>query len=81
MRRTRRRTRTQDKNVRYEEDKEEGEDTGKKCQVSERVTTRKSGHDATVASKCQVNGRVKSIKLLKGRTVSKSSLSISPNQA
>ncbi len=78
MWRTRRMTRTQDKNARYEEDKEEDEDTGQnaryeedkeededtgqKCQVSERVKTRKSGHVATVASKCQVNGRVKSIK-------------------
>ncbi len=33
MRRTRRRTRTQDKNARYEEDKEEDKDTGQKCQV------------------------------------------------
>ncbi len=62
MRRTRRRTRTQDKNARYEEDKEEDEDTGQKCQVNESVTNRKSRHAATVASKCQVNGRLKTIK-------------------
>jgi hypothetical protein len=47
---------------RAEEDKEEDEDTGQKCQVSERVKNRKSGHAATVARKCQVNGRLKTIK-------------------
>ncbi len=41
MRRTTRRTRTQDKNVRFEEDKEVDEDTGQKCQVGERVKIRK----------------------------------------